>query len=101
MSPLGCDNKEFDCDDGTCIHESLKCDGTVNCKYRYDEALEPGPCASKWTVIFCLTVKIYFLLSRPDFKTQKPITIIKLTNILTINHVAFVLLNMFEMTISK
>uniref|UniRef100_A0A6G1SCB2 Neuropilin and tolloid-like protein 1 n=2 Tax=Aceria tosichella TaxID=561515 RepID=A0A6G1SCB2_9ACAR len=41
----GCDTREFDCDDGTCIHESLKCDGTINCKYRYDEASEPGPCA--------------------------------------------------------
>lgn len=44
----GCDTREFDCDDGTCIHESLKCDGTVNCKYRYDEASEPGPCASEY-----------------------------------------------------
>lgn len=44
----GCDpNKEFDCDDGTCIHESLKCDGQVNCKYRYDEASDPGPCLGK------------------------------------------------------
>lgn len=44
---LGCDAMEFDCDDGTCIHDSLKCDGTVNCKYRYDEATEPGPCPGK------------------------------------------------------
>ena len=28
---------EFDCDDGTCIDLSLKCNGAFNCKYRYDE----------------------------------------------------------------
>lgn len=28
---------EFDCDDGTCIDLSLKCNGDFNCKYRYDE----------------------------------------------------------------
>ena len=28
---------EFDCDDGTCIDISLKCNEEPNCKYRYDE----------------------------------------------------------------
>ena len=28
---------EFDCDDGTCIDASLKCNSEDNCKYRYDE----------------------------------------------------------------
>ncbi|XP_053211310.1 uncharacterized protein LOC128394958 [Panonychus citri] len=37
-NPAKCDPKtEFDCDDGTCIHISLKCDGHPNCIYRYDE----------------------------------------------------------------
>lgn len=31
------DKTEFDCDDGTCIDISLKCNGDFNCKYRYDE----------------------------------------------------------------
>ncbi|KAI1309465.1 hypothetical protein HDE_00062 [Halotydeus destructor] len=30
---------EFDCDDGTCIDISLKCNKAYNCKYRYDEDL--------------------------------------------------------------
>lgn len=39
LSIIGkCDpTREFDCDDGTCIHISLKCDGEANCIYRYDE----------------------------------------------------------------
>ncbi|XP_022243321.1 uncharacterized protein LOC111086090, partial [Limulus polyphemus] len=30
-------DREFDCDDGTCIDKSLKCNGHFNCRYRYDE----------------------------------------------------------------
>ncbi|XP_076333276.1 uncharacterized protein LOC143237663 isoform X3 [Tachypleus tridentatus] len=30
-------DSEFDCDDGTCIDKSLKCNGHFNCRYRYDE----------------------------------------------------------------
>ncbi|XP_076373643.1 neuropilin and tolloid-like protein 2 [Tachypleus tridentatus] len=33
-----CDKiKEFDCGDGTCVDQALKCNGHFNCKYRYDE----------------------------------------------------------------
>lgn len=31
---------EFDCDDGTCIDLSRKCDWEYDCKYRYDEGID-------------------------------------------------------------
>ncbi|XP_045619328.1 neuropilin and tolloid-like protein 1 [Procambarus clarkii] len=32
-----CTDKEYDCDDATCIHESLRCNGIKNCRHEYDE----------------------------------------------------------------
>jgi Low-density lipoprotein receptor domain class A len=32
-----CKADEFDCEDGSCIKEELKCDGAVNCRFRTDE----------------------------------------------------------------
>lgn len=35
---------EFNCEDGTCIEKSLRCNEQYNCKYRYDE--DPAICTS-------------------------------------------------------
>lgn len=32
-----CISSEFDCEDAVCIDSSLRCNGRVNCKFRYDE----------------------------------------------------------------
>ncbi|KAK7068343.1 Neuropilin and tolloid-like protein 2 [Halocaridina rubra] len=32
-----CTDDEYDCDDATCIHASLKCNGIKNCRHEYDE----------------------------------------------------------------
>lgn len=37
-SSLTCGEKEFDCDDDTCIDISLVCDEQFNCKFKKDEA---------------------------------------------------------------
>ncbi|XP_017298732.1 low-density lipoprotein receptor-related protein 6 [Diaphorina citri] len=33
----GCAEDEYDCEDGKCIDKALKCNGRVNCRYRWDE----------------------------------------------------------------
>ncbi|XP_046686435.1 neuropilin and tolloid-like protein 2, partial [Homalodisca vitripennis] len=32
-----CAEGEYDCEDATCIAETLRCNGRVNCKFRWDE----------------------------------------------------------------
>ena len=32
-----CNASEFDCEDAVCIDNSLRCNGRLNCKFRYDE----------------------------------------------------------------
>ncbi|XP_065350494.1 neuropilin and tolloid-like protein 1 isoform X3 [Cloeon dipterum] len=33
----GCDSDEFDCEDNTCISRSMRCNGRINCRFRWDE----------------------------------------------------------------
>lgn len=33
----GCDSDEYDCEDNTCIARSLRCNGRINCRFRWDE----------------------------------------------------------------
>ncbi|GAB0094503.1 Neuropilin and tolloid-like protein 2 [Sergentomyia squamirostris] len=32
-----CDDDEYDCEDATCISDTLRCNGRVNCRFRWDE----------------------------------------------------------------
>lgn len=32
-----CRDDEYDCDDQTCIKKELRCNGQVNCRFRWDE----------------------------------------------------------------
>ncbi|XP_059473149.1 neuropilin and tolloid-like protein 2 isoform X2 [Neocloeon triangulifer] len=33
----GCDSDEFDCEDNTCISRNMRCNGRINCRFRWDE----------------------------------------------------------------
>lgn len=37
-----CESDEYDCEDQTCIKEKLRCNGNVNCRFRWDE--DPEKC---------------------------------------------------------
>lgn len=39
-----CKEGEFDCDDQTCIHESLMCNGHKNCRFEADETQKTAEC---------------------------------------------------------
>lgn len=43
---LECQDDEFDCEDGTCINSSLKCNKANNCKFLKDEAKVHCPVSS-------------------------------------------------------
>ncbi|XP_062549371.1 uncharacterized protein LOC134213920 [Armigeres subalbatus] len=32
-----CDDEEYDCEDATCISSDLRCNGRINCRFRWDE----------------------------------------------------------------
>nr|XP_029732898.1 uncharacterized protein LOC109416133 [Aedes albopictus] len=32
-----CDDNEYDCEDATCISSDLRCNGRINCRFRWDE----------------------------------------------------------------
>lgn len=32
-----CDDDEYDCEDATCISSDLRCNGRINCRFRWDE----------------------------------------------------------------
>ncbi|XP_058119715.1 uncharacterized protein LOC131293522 [Anopheles ziemanni] len=32
-----CEDNEYDCEDATCIDEKLRCNGRINCRFRWDE----------------------------------------------------------------
>ncbi|BET00095.1 CUB domain [Nesidiocoris tenuis] len=45
----GCEEGEYDCEDATCISETLKCNGRINCRFRSDE--DPSRCMAKEGVL--------------------------------------------------
>lgn len=34
---IACNDNEYDCEDATCISIDLRCNGRVNCRFRWDE----------------------------------------------------------------
>ncbi|XP_075231294.1 neuropilin and tolloid-like isoform X2 [Lycorma delicatula] len=58
----GCDEeKEYDCEDGTCISIDLVCNDRANCRFRWDED-ECGPKDDKLSEHMLIILTIFFLI---------------------------------------
>ncbi|XP_074027346.1 neuropilin and tolloid-like isoform X2 [Leptinotarsa decemlineata] len=59
-----CAEDEYYCEDATCIHESLKCNGNFNCRYRWDE--EDDDCqnsqSNTWSGDHIIIIMVIFSL---------------------------------------
>ncbi|XP_055627561.1 uncharacterized protein LOC129769360 [Toxorhynchites rutilus septentrionalis] len=57
-----CDDDEYDCEDATCISSDLRCNGRINCRFRWDEdeCQKANPTQSEHVTIIMVVFVIIF-----------------------------------------